>query len=580
MAVVTWNQWAKPLNADNYRAYNSDNLSVSFDNGVATQTWLIAGKGGYHATFCDKNTIAAVKDEVWYVSYELNPSMTNGTFSFDGVGMTTIPPGIFFEPNTWGRLSLIVTAEQTKNSRTGYIANLRNSGSANGTNPNVSVAVGDTVQVRNFLCINLTQMYGAGNEPLNVKTFELECLINGISLTTYQEYNTTGTQREWKRLTGSLMESRRRIAMNNPHIVSVASGNTPDSDIISWFKTDISAPFKSCRIDFEPIQEGSNDPSPTNIRPISGRNTIKLTRCGKNLLHVVNDGRTASGLTYVFNRNQENEVTSINITGTTDHAQDTGNFFTNLQYNPGDFNLLYGTYRFSVGNESTYAHIVYSYKYNDGDPPYNTQPYTRSITTYGSNNYSGVRVQIVPYKFHNGEVINDTIYPMYELDSVATCVFEPYHGNTYTIQLPDTYYGGYIDLAKGIGVQTWAYETLVWGDYVQEVHRVEGYTVRRFSLSNTPVVEQSNVVSSICDKAKYYLKYTYEGGVNQYTINSSSRAHIQMPDGTPDNTTFQFCYMLATPIEFSISPQVVKTYKGINNVWSPDGTVSLKYWTH
>ena len=34
----------------------------------------------------------------------------------------------------------------------------------------------------------------------------------------------------------------------------------------------------------EPVQAGSGDPSPDNVRPISGRTNAKLTRCGKNLL--------------------------------------------------------------------------------------------------------------------------------------------------------------------------------------------------------------------------------------------------------------------------------------------------------
>ena len=36
----------------------------------------------------------------------------------------------------------------------------------------------------------------------------------------------------------------------------------------------------------EPVQSGTGDPSPENIRPISGYNKVKLTRCGKNLLNV------------------------------------------------------------------------------------------------------------------------------------------------------------------------------------------------------------------------------------------------------------------------------------------------------
>lgn len=40
---------------------------------------------------------------------------------------------------------------------------------------------------------------------------------------------------------------------------------------------------KSTKVTLEPVQEGSGDPSPTNIRPISGRSSVEIKGCGKNL---------------------------------------------------------------------------------------------------------------------------------------------------------------------------------------------------------------------------------------------------------------------------------------------------------
>ena len=42
--------------------------------------------------------------------------------------------------------------------------------------------------------------------------------------------------------------------------------------------------LKSCVVSIEPIQSGSGDPSPDNVRPISGWNSARLYRTGKNLL--------------------------------------------------------------------------------------------------------------------------------------------------------------------------------------------------------------------------------------------------------------------------------------------------------
>jgi hypothetical protein len=41
---------------------------------------------------------------------------------------------------------------------------------------------------------------------------------------------------------------------------------------------------KDITIAIEPVQAGSGDPSPTNVRPISGWTGANVTRTGKNLL--------------------------------------------------------------------------------------------------------------------------------------------------------------------------------------------------------------------------------------------------------------------------------------------------------
>ena len=47
-----------------------------------------------------------------------------------------------------------------------------------------------------------------------------------------------------------------------------------------------SMPVKSMTVDVEAVQSGSGDPSPTNIRPISGWTGCKVYRTGKNLLNL------------------------------------------------------------------------------------------------------------------------------------------------------------------------------------------------------------------------------------------------------------------------------------------------------
>ena len=75
----------------------------------------------------------------------------------------------------------------------------------------------------------------------------------------------------------NLIASRRRIVMAQPHLVTP----TPANPVA--FSATLAAPLKSLECAFSPVQAGSGDPSPENVRPISGWTNCNVVRCGKNL---------------------------------------------------------------------------------------------------------------------------------------------------------------------------------------------------------------------------------------------------------------------------------------------------------
>ena len=87
----------------------------------------------------------------------------------------------------------------------------------------------------------------------------------------------------------NLIESRNHILMNTPHLATTTG-------TMVTFNTDLAAPLTSVKANFLPVQEGSGDPSPTNVRPITGWTGIKVCRAGKNLL----DPAVKSGPSYVL----------------------------------------------------------------------------------------------------------------------------------------------------------------------------------------------------------------------------------------------------------------------------------------
>jgi hypothetical protein len=48
-----------------------------------------------------------------------------------------------------------------------------------------------------------------------------------------------------------------------------------------------------------------------------------------------------------------------------------------------------------------------------------------------------------------------------------------------------------------------------------------------------------------------------------------------------DDNVVQVCAQLATPITYPITPQIIKSLRGTNNIWSDaNGDVSIEYWNH
>ena len=66
-------------------------------------------------------------------------------------------------------------------------------------------------------------------------------------------------------------------------------GNTPhletSTGTVATFSTDLKSPLKECKISFAPIQDGTGDPSPQNIRPVIGWSNLNIHKEGQNLIN-------------------------------------------------------------------------------------------------------------------------------------------------------------------------------------------------------------------------------------------------------------------------------------------------------
>lgn len=889
--LVNWNQWLKPLTAENWQAYNSNYVDVTFENGIATSTWL-TNNSGYQTSVRTKVGILQKSKEIWYVSYMIKTSENNSKWGVEFNGGIQTTPIDNLEANVWGRCAdQAIFWRGTRNYV--YISNYKNS---------TGDHIGMTAQVKSPIFINLTQMFGPGNEPTK-EEFEEQCALNGIDLTSALSYD-EGSVREWKTsgellknsitfpilgknkfninapfaepsntaLTGSRIfqpytyclgltsgnnylpnkitnfsvsnntltftsdntsygvafsipllygtyrlsytgenisfrfitydssgqiiydgmtqtnnnifsigknvaittiiftsvtadtsttvsniqieegitateyeefnpnhtvyggyvdfakgelvstylycrikdlpgewnyrasNNRFQITLSNYFANAPSSGGiwtnfaiseiyktstsngygnkqiatyinkhiyirdddfegnvdtflnsvgdtyityelaeptyyslTPTqlttflnqnnfwsntngptevsyaiydseqirsarkrilaaapkieeaSGSIATFNTDISAPLKECKVYFEPKQEGEGDPSPDNIRPITGFENININQYGKNLFDInsmINrPDVTVNGDTFIGS--------AANI-----RYYHSGNpEFTNL-FIPVGTTLTISCTAYNEANISTEGagfSIQFVYEDNTEIRPW----YTRNYHT-SPNYYNGTIIaakNIIGYYFtcyNNGNNIWHVSNFQIELGSTSTS-YKPYQNQTIPITFSSeagTVYGGYVDLINGKLIQEWIFKTFTWGSIrnhsVNATTGLEGGNIKIFDglvqdAKNSKTSYGNTTFCNICSNIMFQMADRTPEHYYVYTTPSENRSNAQfsLPSTYPDELEIQLVCKLLTPIEYSLTPETLKTFRNTNNIWSnANGDIQVKYWTH
>ena len=347
---------------------------------------------------------------------------------------------------------------------------------------------------------------------------------------------------------------------------------------IASFETNVEAALRALSVSMEPIQAGTGDPSPENVRPITGRSAVNVTRTGKNWFgnytvlnaYIAGSGRLSGSsndrsyiipvkpsTTYTFN------ITRTAITSENDDCQ-IGAFATTARPVIGD-----------VGSR------IYTSGY------YNNK-ILATFTTPDDANWIAIKIANV----QKTNVVETAKTATLEIGSVATA-YEPYNGQAVTVQLGQTVYGGSLDVVRGVLTVDWVtvdLGTLNWGV------NVSGLGENIFTSTGlASVIASKNCLCSVypvnvSDSRPLYMADPQlsinRGGV---TSGSISGGAIVVKDSThigDDGSAFkaamdgvQLCYELATPQTIQLTPEQITTLIGQNNVWSDGGDVSLTYGT-
>lgn len=325
--------------------------------------------------------------------------------------------------------------------------------------------------------------------------------------------------------------------------------------------------------EINPVQSGSGDPSPSNIRPITGWTGCNVKRTGKNLL----PNNFYGGVPY-----NASAGTTVTPTLLSDVVQ-TGNTYTKAVNSWGSISMIsaplpLGTYKLSIAVTATSTRsslyvLDGNYKItrriaNSSIPTQWTYAITLSagekyIAVYLGSNSAGTVTYTEP-QIESGTTI--TAYEEYVEPTTLTVDWQTEAG---------TVYGGTIDVATGLLTVT----HVLWTKNTSTMNNSEDFPGWTNAGIKALIGDGINGAFSnqIMNIGKVYSANT----TATYDILFLPKPHY---GSTMTQTTWkalaidvQIAVELATPQTYQLSGQQLNTLLGTNNVWTDLANVTVKY---
>lgn len=367
-------------------------------------------------------------------------------------------------------------------------------------------------------------------------------------------------------------------------IVKSASGS-----IASFSDGGDDLPMKSLKVNIVPKQSGSGDPSPSNVRPISGWDEVDVTRCGKNLMPLtLYDG---FGYNLAVGTSVTPTLSSRTLTDNGDGTFDiaftsTWQNATIMQSLPLDGSLRFATVVTSTGNLGISLYLL--------DDSYkvlltvigNSNP-TNFVSNINLADYPSARYIAVAFTNRNTANVTLTITNPQLTIGTSAQDYEPYEGETITTNLPQTVYGGVLDVVSGklvidkalvdLGSLTWNY----FANNVLFIAPMPNDCVPNSALGGVGVCSTykrytgaTNFWTAMGNNEFCYARSGYSSAKQVYIKDSR---YTTASDFKTAMNGVQLVYELATPTEIQLTPTEVKTLLGSNNIWADAGTVEVEY---
>lgn len=325
------------------------------------------------------------------------------------------------------------------------------------------------------------------------------------------------------------------------------------------FDTNIAKPLNQLLIPWTPTQSGSGDPSPENVRPISGVSGVTVYHSGEDTSDPTSYPVTFPALgKNLLEMKYGNKVPSIS-TGemvssngwSSDYVRidNSKNYCLSIQETLTSGNV----YVFYYGSDYSYLGVV----------SHNTQT---SFTLNNDSKFSSASF----IKVRNDSSQSATINLQLEIGTTAT-TFEPY---------TNTVYGGSLDVTTGVLTAKWKYATLNNADIWMQTGTAPIYSHpfddRKYGT--TYGLYCTSFATSKMSSGIPYIRWTgANSSIIGVSINSSS---ITLSDIKimASNNEISIAYELEIPLTWQLTPLQVTALIGTNTIWSDtNGSNTAKY---
>lgn len=324
---------------------------------------------------------------------------------------------------------------------------------------------------------------------------------------------------------------------------------------------------------WEPMQEGTGTPSPENIRPIKGRDSVTVERCGENLLPF---GERIENI-YIQQLMTSDDLLLLS-------KACAGQKLT-LTFSVETKNIVFedvveDEWRKRIGFE---CHGTLA----DGTEVYTLQCWLDDANNELTKNGKKTKTLTVTMpKLVSGNImfyaqnIKSGSFVAYDFGiyagTTAPTTYTPYIGSTNTLTLPETVYGGEVDAVTGDGKETWKMLTLdgterwIMGSAVEGIHSFyvpSAVTDMPIATTTTEVCTHYKILNYNDGTESAFLSGEQYAYINTGRFNSVEELKSYLAAQYAAGTPVQIAYKLATPTPFTATgAQPIPALVGANTV--------------